>query len=160
MIKKIKQLRVAIDRDIHVAITLLNVTGPGLQNVNNAFISLRLAKGWLGKVLYYIKEVTPYEKADTVAGIPPTAERWEGDVNRLDDQSSDDQILATLNQIRDNIETHLKELDELDMEFLTYPRSPAALNQSWKHLHEASMHLGFQLQTLRELHEQRNQPET
>lgn len=159
MTENTKKLRVQIDSEIQSAEILLNATGAGLQNIYNCYNNLRLAKGWLGKALHYLGSENPYPPADTPDQIPETVDTHQGATgpdNELLRNPSDQTMLHYINRMRDRIQAHISAVEALP---ITIPAAPGAHKKitrcndyTWKHLQDASMHLGFQLQFMSERH--------
>lgn len=156
---------------------LMSHTATGVLNTMNARQELLLARGWMGKTLHYLGEETPYKPADKPQDIPPTADLPENPESLAEetplciqdaDRSTpvpDKEFVVYLNKLRVKIKTIIKTI-----EYLKWRRVPSQIDSradknvettiqnSWTHLHNASMHLGFQLQHLREKHQDSNVP--
>jgi hypothetical protein len=143
-IEFIDDSRLKCDELIQTAVSLKTTAETTL-----AWRSLQMGKAWLGKVKLAFGE-KPYTVAENAKDIPPTAEKYVGEVNLTNDK------LANLNSIRERIETitdsfepYVKHLTERDL-------GKKEIDYALKHLAEAKMWYGFELSNMRDLANQEN----
>lgn len=144
-IEFIDESRLKCDELIQTAVSLKTTAETTL-----AWRSLQMGKAWLGKVKAAFGEKNPYTVAENAKDIPPTAEKYVGEINLTNDK------LANLNAIRERIESivvsfepYAKHLNEKDL-------GKKEIDYALKHLAEAKMWYGFELSNIRDLADQEN----
>ena len=160
MIEKIKELRLKIDMLIQYAgaikstkIVTETSTMPVayIAEATLAYRSSQMAKGWLGKVLNYLGNETPYAVVSEVKDIPPTAEVYDKPFEIPSD------TLVQLNDIREKIETEVEYVSYLESDYIASTFTGdidqeviQCLRLACQHLAEAKMWYGFCLGILRD----------
>lgn len=144
--------------------------------------SLAMAKGWLGKYMGYTNVPNPYHKADRPEDIPETQDVADAFTPPESDEVQDErQLLHLVNAMRDEIKAIISVLEDGEqvgdpslygnligsvppvdedgqVVFEDVPQAVdgfiqlSCLMSTWRHLHEASMHLGFELERMRRAH--------
>jgi hypothetical protein len=172
MKENIKALRVHIDGLAKILkstceIDYLSSVGMVHQSIMNhemqkSYDDLILAKAWLGKVLEFIGEDSPYKndgKRKTAADIEPTADRaddstltppFDVPVMWWKDATHIEKIDWLRERIKGLIEDQITEAFDLEPSDPNTNAIISALNKHVHHLHEARFWLGFELQRIRE----------
>jgi hypothetical protein len=147
----------AIRKLLHVILqnmARINVqTDSGVYNTTNAWHSMRMARGWLGKALGVLGTDNPYKRASKPEEIPPLADASDITL-AVDDLDDIEKYIEALNNARDHIKMQISEVECLMEVYQAEPDSNidglTCLQCCWQHMHEASMNLGYQLQHIHE----------
>ena len=147
MKEKVKELRVYLD----ACVQLCTKTPQKSGEITLAWRNLQMAKGWLGKLLAEIgNEPSPYTPADEIKNIPPTADV----AGKLPIPPADH--LGYINYMRDRLKEGCIDCDNLYslvLKFGPYSKrtSDYCVDNTHRHIEEASMCLGLELARLRDM---------
>lgn len=137
---------------IHIPAELVSVVNTPVQTteINNAEKSIFMSKAWLGKVLQYCGTPSPYPKdgeRHTVKDIEPTADRMDVSVFKETFEGlTHIEVVDKLRVVIDKISEDIKNLNVADK------GREAAISRTnaWTYCVEAKLHLGFELERIRE----------
>lgn len=174
LVVKVKELRVKIDGMINL---VNNIHHP---HANKSALSLELGKNWLGKVLQYIGNDTPYVSdgnRHTIKDIEPTADvaepkifnfpiievldetpevkaRYEADGYEYVGGFRPMNMIEQIDYTRQRIKEVTLEIEELDKETKMPNREAAAARtNAWSAISESGMNLGDALRKIKESHD-------
>jgi len=142
LLDELSAVRVGVDRCIQQSKQLIQSGESTL-----AFRSLQMAKGWLGKAKFYSGSQT-YAVADKEEEIPPTQDVYEISAGESIFLAED--RLGKVNELREEISTMTDRIGEIPSIFQLENCVSHSLKNSWDHINEANMNLGFELGRMRE----------
>jgi hypothetical protein len=126
------------------------------KEIDNATQSLYMAKAWLGELLGFIGETTPYKNdgnRKTVEDIEPVAQEHTGIPHLLEkgNWNTDYNHIEKVDFLREEIKETIEQLDPLFSSIRgAVPRTFWLGSFAEKYLIEARFHLGFELQRCKE----------
>ncbi len=184
MIDKVKDLRISIEVPIQLIGTLKpikkirnDIVGQPIDDVCEASReliyaqnSLKMAKGWLGKVLQTIGEESPYQndgKRKEVGDIEPSAESVElilettetpmsiklpnGTVQSIHNSFANKNYIERIDFLREGIKQIIDSIELLQLSIQLQPNAGDFLMDNiFRNLNEARFWLGFELGRIRE----------
>ncbi len=140
---------------IHIPAELVSVVNTPVQTteINNAERSIFMSKAWLGKVLQYCGTPSPYPKdgeRHSVKDIEATADRAnQANVDFIKSDFTDLNHIEIVDMLRQAINVISESIEKLNVSDKGREAAISRTN-AWNYCVEARLHLGFELERIRE----------
>lgn len=110
---------------------------------------LKMSKAWLGMIFSVCGLESPYYTANVPSEIPSTTDVNNDAIENIE-FNNHEQYLDAINRLRESIDSLFEQMQMFEVEFLKAYTNKVedCYKQSWVHLVNAKMHLGFELSRL------------